>query len=94
MRHKEFYTGSPKTDYFLFLSLQFYYDDEEYKIDTLIEPLTLSIFQASQSFQSVSPVSPYEKLNSLDIIVLKNNPFYSCNVTLAKKGKISFNYLF
>ena len=52
------YTGSPKDGYFLFLPLQFYYDDEEvisWYTNWLSLSLNLSTLQASQNPQKCSP---------------------------------------
>ena len=72
-----FYTGSPKDGYFLFLPLQFYYDDEE--ITRLIHQLSLFLSLNIASFSNLTKVFSQffslKKWYSISDSCLKTNPF-------------------
>ena len=59
----QIYTGSPKDGYFLFLPLQFYYDDEEYTIDTPIESLFSQPYKPHNSYKSVPLIFLFLKID-------------------------------
>ena len=84
----------------MFLSLQFYYDEDELQADTPIESLSLNLStykplkSLSKLSQVFSPIFLSEKLISNLWLMPQNNPFYSYNEALAKKGKKDLSYPF